>query len=448
MSRQRTFDASIVSSRKSNNLKPPVHIHFSQGWNSGEIFDWYRGLGATTIDSLQLHREYEEPFRHQFLLVALRESSKCYRFERRQISTELTPLDALTPEGTVAFDTVQVLPSRPANALSECLLDLRFKCEIDLKFILAVCYGIHRDEAAQKYTLQRFNCYFFAWSITSCLARYAESWQTPSSEMLSRVLSEIEGRHSVFPPDIIGWLRTESSMLHERTKIALRQTLWWDSLKDELRDMIREAAKERTLFNARQKAKNAATKAAWHLAHAASASAFAHASRYAAPDQSNAAAVWAKAWFTAWVRAWEDNWDISWGAVPATEWDTTFDSAWYAVWDHTKRIAWEKSWEMAWGAVWDMGSQAEVVDATKSDAKSAAMGEIANVERHATRNAAKDAARNAIGEAARDAAAVSYILTVPLADAVKDCQSHDRSGCKIDLVSETGMKITPSRLLS
>lgn len=419
-----------------------MRICFPNGWNPNEIFDWYHQQDSTEIDTLQLYREYEEPFRHQFLIVTVRRSPWVYRFERRRTPTQGSPLDALTSGGTPAFDTVETFPSRsesPYNTPAECLAELKFKRSVDLKFILAICFGIQRDEGAQNYTLQRFNCYFFAWSITACLARYAESYETPSPDTLFRVLSLAEERHSACPPETIRWLRTESPMLRGRIQAALRRILWWDSLKDELQSTLQEVAREHTLAKARKDAKEAAAGAAWLSANAASASALTHASRYAeAGPESSAHPLWVKAWLTAWPRSWNTAWDSACDSVQPTEWVTAFDSTWSKVWRHAKSVAWENSWEMAWEAMCGAPSSRSQ-RSHESDARSAALAELENTERHAARDKARDVARKAITSAVADAISVSNVVAGPIAQATQECQSHHQSGCSITLVSKASV---------
>ncbi|KAG8684187.1 hypothetical protein FRC08_013831 [Ceratobasidium sp. 394] len=60
----------------------------------------------------------------------------------------------------------------PSNLVAE--IDLQQ--EFDILDVLAVCYSIQNTEACSVYTLQRYNCYFFCWTILAVLTR--RLWET------------------------------------------------------------------------------------------------------------------------------------------------------------------------------------------------------------------------------------------------------------------------------
>jgi hypothetical protein len=60
-----------------------------------------------------------------------------------------------------------IAPETMADVLqtSTCEVEIRFQRRFDLEFILLIFFSIHSDDLAYRYTLQRFNCYFAAWSV-------------------------------------------------------------------------------------------------------------------------------------------------------------------------------------------------------------------------------------------------------------------------------------------
>ncbi|KAF9518231.1 hypothetical protein BS47DRAFT_328886 [Hydnum rufescens UP504] len=48
----------------------------------------------------------------------------------------------------------------------------------------------HQDDKAQRYTLQRFNCYFFSWTMFVVTARHAVPWDNLPFDSLWETLSE------------------------------------------------------------------------------------------------------------------------------------------------------------------------------------------------------------------------------------------------------------------
>jgi hypothetical protein len=72
--------------------------------------------------------------------------------------------------GCTAYDTIEEVHSTPLKELhrtSGCVVELHWQDEqtIDLLFVLAICFAIHNDKWAKRYTLQCFNCYFLSWAI-------------------------------------------------------------------------------------------------------------------------------------------------------------------------------------------------------------------------------------------------------------------------------------------
>ncbi|KAG8742510.1 hypothetical protein FRC10_001344 [Ceratobasidium sp. 414] len=167
----------------------PVLLDFSSGWGKGLVFDWYKHMRSTSVAKIQLRKEFEEPFRHEFILVHLQRSG-FYRLDRR--GDPNVPTQTLRAEGSEAYDTIhEVTELDKVESTSECLVELRPNGTIDLLFILSICFSIHSDPKTQRYTLQRFNCYFFSWTITSIVARHSVAWDMPAQFSESGQLTSV-----------------------------------------------------------------------------------------------------------------------------------------------------------------------------------------------------------------------------------------------------------------
>ncbi|KAG8711482.1 hypothetical protein FRC11_002702 [Ceratobasidium sp. 423] len=167
----------------------PVLLDFSSGWGKGPVFDWCKHIHYTSVAKIQLRKEFEEPFRHEFILIHL-ERGGLFRLDRR--GDPDVPTQTLRSEGSEAYDTIhEVATLDEIDSTSECLIELRPNETIDLLFILSICFSIRSDPKTQRYTLQRFNCYFFSWTIASIVARHSVIWDTPDQLAESGLLKSI-----------------------------------------------------------------------------------------------------------------------------------------------------------------------------------------------------------------------------------------------------------------
>ena len=155
-------------------------IEFPSDWKSSGILDWYRtkvagGRSTSTINTLQLRREKAEPFTHQYIVLIL-DGGHMLRLDRR--GDQERPMNAVRIEGIESVDTIATVNSlSELDRTSYCLAELRCQInDIDLSNIIKICYGIHTDDKARRYTLQRFNCYFFSWTILVVTSRHAVPW--------------------------------------------------------------------------------------------------------------------------------------------------------------------------------------------------------------------------------------------------------------------------------
>ncbi|KAH7343171.1 hypothetical protein B0J17DRAFT_764402 [Rhizoctonia solani] len=175
----------------------PVPLDFPMGWGKGKVFDWYKRIRSTSIASAQLRKEYEEPFRHEFILVSLQGGGYC-RLDRR--GDPNLPTQTIRSNGSDAYDTIHELTNIDGmDSESECLVRLQFNGTIDLSFLLFICFHIRSDPKTQRYTLQRFNCYFFSWTIASVLARHSVIWSTPEQLSAKVQLTAMLKKRAVDP---------------------------------------------------------------------------------------------------------------------------------------------------------------------------------------------------------------------------------------------------------
>ncbi|KAF9505435.1 hypothetical protein BS47DRAFT_538063 [Hydnum rufescens UP504] len=191
--------AAITSSRaRAHRSEGPCRIQFGPDWRNNEIMEWHNSSGPrpTKINMFQLRRE-RSAFKHQYVVLFL--SHDCIlRLDRR--GDEANPMDTLTPEGTDSIDTIADVTSlSDLDKTSEFLAELHCQgSNIDLLNIIKICFGIHTDTRAGRYTLQRFNCYFFAWTVLVAAARHVVRWDMHPSdspwETISQTLADALSR--------------------------------------------------------------------------------------------------------------------------------------------------------------------------------------------------------------------------------------------------------------
>jgi hypothetical protein len=80
------------------------------------------------------------------------------------------PFDTIMKNGCTAHDTIQEVDStslKEWDKTSSCVVELHWQSEksIDLSFVLSICFAIHNGKWGDRYTLQRYNCYFISWAI-------------------------------------------------------------------------------------------------------------------------------------------------------------------------------------------------------------------------------------------------------------------------------------------
>ncbi|CAE6459767.1 unnamed protein product [Rhizoctonia solani] len=165
-------------------LETPVDISFKDNqWTSGNpMYDWYSrriNEGKVSVETMQLRKELSAPFFHEFVVFSLR-GGGFYRIDRRQLPNEELPIDAIYTHGVEACDTIEEVPDLNSvlYARSKCLIELSFKPDtnVHIGLILRICRAIQKHKGANVYTLQRYNCYFFAQTLVMCIACGASDW--------------------------------------------------------------------------------------------------------------------------------------------------------------------------------------------------------------------------------------------------------------------------------
>ncbi|KAG9097558.1 hypothetical protein FS749_006007 [Ceratobasidium sp. UAMH 11750] len=138
---------------------------------------WYQEQACTHFQSLQHRKERSGHFQHEFIVLKLENNSIC-RIER--MGDPDASFNAIGAQGIAAHDVIQSFPS---NKLSEACLEtsdvvaeIQFPCYFDLKIVLLICRAIQEGEQTCNYTLQVFNCYFFALTIQAVLTRLVTDW--------------------------------------------------------------------------------------------------------------------------------------------------------------------------------------------------------------------------------------------------------------------------------
>ncbi|CAE6500084.1 unnamed protein product [Rhizoctonia solani] len=164
----------VIARRHLRNLEEPVRIQFQEEWKPGNaLFDWYQRCGSLFINRLELRKEHEGPFYHEFVVFRLNKDAGYFRMDRRQRPDENMPLDCLRDAGVEAFDTIEEVTSMndPLYSASRCLVSLDLRISVPFSVILKACWAIHKHALARVYTLRRYNCYFFARTILMITAR-------------------------------------------------------------------------------------------------------------------------------------------------------------------------------------------------------------------------------------------------------------------------------------
>ncbi|KDN35490.1 hypothetical protein RSAG8_11528, partial [Rhizoctonia solani AG-8 WAC10335] len=168
-------NASVVGARDFNGPKVgrPIRIRFGYPMRKGNpLAEWYDRLEdrCRMIQTIQLRKEHEGPFFHEFIVFRLHNNGGYFRLERRQLPTEDIPLDCMAKVGVEAHDTLEEIRGFGDACLdsSDCLIEVELKFGLHVLRLIRACQAIQNHREARMYTLQRFNCYFFAQTMIFC----------------------------------------------------------------------------------------------------------------------------------------------------------------------------------------------------------------------------------------------------------------------------------------
>lgn len=236
---------------------------------------WYMAQPSRNIRSLEHRKEMGGIFKHEFIVLRLDGEAIC-RLER--MGDPDARFDAITPQGTTAYDLIESFQQGKLSdahlGTSEVLAKVEFPKEVDLLLVLLACRAIHEGENTCKYTLQTFNCYFFALAIQSTLTRLHADWVKTSNYVwetaakdaastLKETLPTLFQTHrpqlerssllSVIDPlaarclqileeELTGVL--DDSTLGDELRVSMQNTLWYSTLDSAVDDVIEGRVRE------------------------------------------------------------------------------------------------------------------------------------------------------------------------------------------------------------
>ncbi|CAE6482130.1 unnamed protein product [Rhizoctonia solani] len=210
-----------------------------------EVKQWYQLLQRdqlpTGFVSIAYMKDQGTGFEHEFLLIYLLSTSKdtptnkdtsddysyVCRIERMSNGFRY---QALT-EGDCAHDTVQIFSKDDYTELElsyshpvRRVLNIRFQQRLDLLRVLELCYSMHKNGIAAKYTLLRFNCYFMCWMILINIIRGIDKWERRLGEdAWAKIVTQ------QLPQSIGTWIaqdpETPPPIPHPRTKVKHQYTI-------------------------------------------------------------------------------------------------------------------------------------------------------------------------------------------------------------------------------
>ncbi|CAE6474894.1 unnamed protein product [Rhizoctonia solani] len=162
-------NALIIAKRVALGFAQPVQIQAGQWETAHPVVDWYRRHQDANIQCMQLRKEQKSPFYHEYVTFRLDDGS-CFRLDRRQLPNEQSPMDCTEASGVEASDTIEQIASLEDSMYnrSDCLVELDFIEGGSLAVFLTVLSAISGHGQAGRYTVQRYNCYFYAQTALLC----------------------------------------------------------------------------------------------------------------------------------------------------------------------------------------------------------------------------------------------------------------------------------------
>ncbi|KAG9123687.1 hypothetical protein FRC07_014262 [Ceratobasidium sp. 392] len=367
----------LSGSSYNNRCQDPHKIGYPKGWRAGETEKWYKSQPTTKFTHLQYRKEREAPFYHEYIVLELDNNTVC-RFDRRGDVT--TRAGAFTFEGITAEDTAHVIQKYEehyANITDKSDMQLRihFPNGQDLLTVLAICYGIQKDDITRAYSLTRYNCYFLSWTIIIIVARgagsqrsltkYRSTWEelvrtvleslnTQEATLGSRLrasaheaLGLAHGHDTKYSSELglpisvgtsyfISTIRKAIFDVREIVHQSLGQLLFESSIESSTRQIVQEAVQKAAAEAARNYAGHAAREAA----------------KKAVVDSMWRTIITSQDGSQLWERQCKASREAAWNAASAATDVSKGDGRWSEPEDHRDR--WETAWDAAWLESWNI----------------------------------------------------------------------------------------------
>lgn len=180
----------IVIRRAFLNHKGPVKIESEQATLNGDV--WLGHRRFPFIHKMQLRKEREAPFFHEYIVFSLHEDSGYFRIDRRP---QRSLMECTRQGGVEAEDTIEQVTSFEdiLFGFSDLLIEVEFEYfDTSLTSLLRVCRAIRAHPESKSYTLQQYNCYFFAQTIIICMTRMKYGSFSPVAVVSNRTINVTE----------------------------------------------------------------------------------------------------------------------------------------------------------------------------------------------------------------------------------------------------------------
>ncbi|CAE7091595.1 unnamed protein product [Rhizoctonia solani] len=176
-----TYDVSnavIKGVRVAFGRKRAIRIKFDDSDTPDRrLAEWCECHSHTYVQSLQLRKERRAPFFHEYIAFRL-DTGESFRMDRRQLPNEGSPLDCKENGGVEAYETLEQIDNMEDSLYnaSDCLVQLDFQESVRPELIIDICREIAQHELSYVYTVQRYNCYFYAQTILLCTLCRQYGW--------------------------------------------------------------------------------------------------------------------------------------------------------------------------------------------------------------------------------------------------------------------------------
>ncbi|CAE6504479.1 unnamed protein product [Rhizoctonia solani] len=171
-------DKIIITKRAALGLEVLVRIPVVGAQEEAEpFFDWCRRHPNSSIQLMQLRKERVAPFFHEYITFRLKHGGS-FRIDRRQSPNILTPLQCIDDAGVEAFDSIEEIVDMEDSMYnpSDCLVHIDFTTDVHLCLITDFCVTVSKHKRANVYTVQRYNCYFYAQAMILYVLCWAHGW--------------------------------------------------------------------------------------------------------------------------------------------------------------------------------------------------------------------------------------------------------------------------------